>query len=215
MLNDLKNLFRQTWSSFREELGRREPEDEVAALLAMMRREMVEARAALPQFDDAIRSVQKEVERERRALADTERRGGLAERIGDVETRRVAEEFAARHRDHVAVLEQKLAAAIAERDLRRREVQTMSERYKLADANRFTLLAELRRQRAAGTVRDTLSGGAFADFARMEESIDDTAAYADALQDLDDATAPRPEPPPRTRQVDDRLEELKRRMGKR
>lgn len=220
MLKDLQRLFRQTWDSFRTELGRREPEDEVAELLGRMRREMVAARAALPAFEEAIRSAEQALERERRALADCERRAGLAERIGDAETVRVAREFAARHRAHVAVLEQKHAAAVAERDLRRREVQLMSERYREADANRFVLLAELRRQRAAGTVRDALRGedGAFGDFARMAETIDEQAAYADALEELQDAppTAGRPRAgaAERASSVDVRLEELKRRMGK-
>jgi phage shock protein A len=216
MLKDLQNLFRQTWSSFREELGRREPEDEVAELLGLMRREMVDARAALPEFDDAIRAVDQELERERRSLVDCERRAGLAARISDAETQRIADEFATRHRDHIAVLEQKRAAAVAERELRKREVEEMSRRYKAADTNRFALLAELRRQRAAGAMRDTLTGGAFADFSRMEEVVNESTAYADALQDLDDTTGPAPGagPQPSPRNLDQKLEELKRRMGK-
>jgi phage shock protein A len=218
MLDDLKRLFKDTWSSFRAELGRMEPEDEVAQLLGMMRREMVDARAELPLLDEAVRATDRELERERRSLADCERRAGLAERIGDAETQRVALEFAARHRDHIAVLDQKRAAAVAERDMRTREVQQMAQRYKAADANRFVLLAELRRQRAAGAVRDAVSGGAFADFERMEETVAEQASYADALEDLSaeiiDDIPPPPDPAERIRALEDRLEELKRRMGK-
>jgi phage shock protein A len=218
MLKDLQKLFRDTWDTFRTELGRREPEDEVAALLGMMRREMVDARAELPLLDEAVDAAQRELERERGALADCERRAGMAERIGDAETVRVAREFAGRHQEHIRVLEQKRAAAIAERDLRKREIQEMSQRYKAADANRFALLAELRRQRAAGTVRDAVSGGAFADFSRVEGSIDAQAAYADALEDLSaelpDDLPPTPNPNERIRALEQRLEELKRRMGK-
>jgi phage shock protein A len=214
MLKDLQKLFRETWESFRTEVGRREPEDEVAALLGMMRREMVDARAELPLLDDAVRATEQELERERAALADCERRAGMAERISDAETVRVAREFADRHRAHIEVLEQKRAVAIAERDLRKREIQEMSQRYKAADANRFALLSELRRQRAAGSVRDAVSGGAFDDFARVEESIGDEAAYADALDELADDLPPPPDPTERIRALELRLEELKRRMGK-
>jgi phage shock protein A len=217
MLKDLQSLFQKTWGAFRAELGRREPEDEVAELLGMMRREMVDARAALPVLEDAIRSVDQEIERERRALADCDRRAGLAERIGDAETVRIAHEFAERHREHLAVLEKKRAAAVAERDLRTREVRQMSQRYKEADANRFVLLAELRRQRASDTMRETLGGGAFRDFSRMEDSVADSAAYAEALQDLEDDLGPAASdssPRERVRSLEERLEELKRKMGK-
>jgi phage shock protein A len=216
MLKDLQNLFRQTWGSFRTELGRREPEDEVAELLGMMRREMVAARAALPGMDEAVAAVAAEVERERRALGDCERRASLAERIGDAETVRIAREFAERHREHLAVLEKRREAAVAERDLAQREVQQMSARYKEADSNRFVLLSELRRRRAADRIEEAVSGGAFGDFARMQESVDQSAAYADALGDVEEAG---PEqagatPEERIRNLEDRLEELKRRMGK-
>jgi phage shock protein A len=216
MLKDLQNLFRQTWSSFRTELGRREPEDEVADLLGMMRREMVAARAALPGMDEAVVAVAAELERERRALGDCERRASLAERIGDAETVRIAREFAERHREHLAVLEKRHEAAVAERDLAQREVQQMSARYKEADSNRFVLLAELRRRRAADRIEEAVSGGAFEDFARMQESVDQSAAYADALGEMEEVE-PEPAgatPEERIRNLEDRLEELKRRMGK-
>jgi phage shock protein A len=216
MLKDLQDLFRQTWSSFRTELGRREPEDQVAELLGMMRREMVDARAALPGMDETVAVVEAELARERRALGDCERRATLAERIGDAETVRVAREFADRHREHLAVLEKRRDAAVAERDLARREVQQMSARYKEADANRFALLSELRRRRAAGRIEETIHGGAFGDFARMEEAVDEDAAYVDALGELDDLDPPAStsSPEARIRSLEDRLEELKRRMGK-
>jgi phage shock protein A len=215
MFKDLQKLFRETWGSFREELGRREPEDEVAELLGRMRREMVDARAEVPLLDEAVRGVERELERERRALADCERRAGMAERIGDAETVRVAGEFADRHREHIRVLEQKRLAAIGERDLRAREVQQMSERYKAADANRMALLSEIRRQRARQALDP--QGGVFADFARMEDAVADDAAQAAAYEDLSSELAGEPppsDPADRIRALEDRLEELKRRMGK-
>lgn len=173
MLDDLKTLFARSWASFLEEASRREPEDEVAGLLASMRREMVQARADLPLYEKNVQAVTAELERERRALDDAVRRGGMASRIGDAETVRVAEEFAGRHRMRVAVLEEKVRAAGAELELRRAEAAEMMKRYKEADANRFILVSELRRR----------------------------------------GVQPRLDPAPPPPDVEDRLAELKRRMG--
>ncbi len=130
MINDLKNLFSSAWDAFLAELGRRDPADHVAELLGGMRREMVQARAALPLYEDAVRSADTELARERKALDDAVRRGGLAEKIGDAETVRIAGEFADRHRKRIAVLEDKARAARAEQELRAQEVQEMTRRYK-------------------------------------------------------------------------------------
>lgn len=213
MLDDLKKMFSEAWDSFIAEVGRREPEDQVAALLSAMRREMVEVRAQLPALEENHRAAVAEVERERKRLDDTVRRGAMAERIGDAETARVAGEFAEKHRRRVAVLEEKARAAKAEWELRQDESVEMMARYKEADANRFALLAELRRRGAAGRI-----GAALGDdtplgdgFSRAEEKIEHDAAYTDALGDLDDAPPPPRRPHPAD--VDDQLAELKRRMG--
>lgn len=211
MLDDLKKLFTQAWASFLDEVGRREPEDQVAGLLGAMRREMVEARAQLPLLEQNYNAAVAELEREKTRLADTGRRRGQAERIGDAETVRVATEFEEKHRRRVAVLEEKVRAAAAEWELRRDESKEMMERYREADANRFVLLSELRRQGARGRI-DAAGGGAPLDgFARAEEQIEHEAAYADAMDDLADAPPPPRRPAPAD--VDARLEELKRRMG--
>lgn len=215
MFEDLKNLFSRSWDSFQSELERREPEDEVAELLSSMRREMVEARATVPVLEETVHAARKELEREQRALADCERRRGLAERIGDAETARVAEEFAARHRDRIAVAEEKIRAAEAERDLRKREVAAMSRQYKEAEANRFAILARLRTQRAQGRM-GTGPGGAGApldDLDRAAEEVGRRARYAEALGELDDLDSPPPRPGPSPDEVEERLRELKRRMG--
>ncbi|HEX2189274.1 MAG TPA: hypothetical protein VHG51_10275 [Longimicrobiaceae bacterium] len=215
MFDDLKNLFSRTWDAFQAEAGRSEPEDQVAALLGAMRREMVEARATVPVLEEAVAAARAGLERERRALADTERRRGMAERIGDAETVRVAEEFAAKHRARIGVLEEKLRAAEAELELRRREVAEMSRQYKDADANRFALVARLRTLRAQGRMGAALGAdaGLFADLGRAEEELDGRARYAEALDELEDLDAPPPPPRPPAPDVEERLRELKRRMG--
>jgi phage shock protein A len=210
MINDLRNLFRNSWDSLLSELGRREPEDEVAELLSAMRQEMVEARAALPEYARAQEEAERALAKERQALADCERRQGLAERIGDAETARVAAEFAARHAEHVQVLEKRCEAARAERELHAREAEEMMRAYKKADAERFALVARLRSERARGRVAGA-SGALWEEMARMEESVSDEARYADALDEL--GTTPPASSPP-AMDVDARLAELKRRMGK-
>ncbi|HVG44825.1 MAG TPA: hypothetical protein VM890_08845 [Longimicrobium sp.] len=210
MLDDLKKLFSQAWDSFITEVGRREPEDQVASLLGAMRREMVEVRAQLPLLEQNHAAAVAELERERARLDETVRRRGQAERIKDAETVRVATEFEEKHRRRVAVLEDKVRAARAEWELRRDEAQEMMHRYKEADANRFALLSELRRQGARTRIDSAMGGTPLDDFARAEEKIEHDTAYADALDEMGGPPPPRRPP---AADVDDRLAELKRRMG--
>lgn len=216
MINDLKNLFARSWDAFLAEVRKREPEDQVAGLLSAMRREMVEARAALPTYDEAARAADAELARERKALEDAVRRGGMAERIGDAETVRVAGEFAERHRRRVAVLEEKVRAARAEHELRTQEVQDMMHRYKEADANRFALLNEVRRAQSQARLDDIGEARAFDDFGRAADKIETNIGYHEALRDLEDLAGPEPPPVDRASvdaEIDERLREMKRRMG--
>lgn len=214
MINDLKNLFSTAWDAFLVELGRRDPADHVAELLGGMRREMVQARASLPLYDDAVRAADAELARERKALDDAVRRGGLAEKIGDAETARIAGEFAERHRKRVAVLEEKARAARAEQELRAQEVQDMMRRYKEADANRFVLLNDIRRAQSQARMGDMGEAKAFDDFGRAAEKIETELAYDQALGELEDLAGPPPPPRPSNEdEVEARLQEMKRRMG--
>jgi len=210
MLDDLKKLFSQAWDSFIAEVGRREPADQVASLLGAMRREMVEVRAQLPLLEQNYNAAVTELEHERVRLEATVRRRGQAERIHDAETVRVATEFEEKHRRRIAVLEDKVRAARAEWELRRDEAQEMMHRYKEADANRFVLLSELSRQGARSRIDAAMGGTPVDDFARAEEKIEHDSAYADAL---DEMAGPPPPRRPAPEDVDDRLAELKRRMG--
>jgi len=218
MINDLKRVFARTWDAFVAELGRREPEDEVAGLLGAMRREMVDARATLPVYGEAVRAAEAELLREQRALDDAVRRGGLAERIGDAETVRIAAEFAERHRRRVAVLQEKVRAARAEQELRAQEVDEMMRRYKEADANRFTLLNEVRRARSQQRI-DGITGadGRYGDFDRAADRLESEIAYGEALDELGGLDPTPPPPPPSAHSIHDdveaRLREMKRRMG--
>jgi phage shock protein A len=92
------------------------------------------------------------------------------------------------------------------------------KRYKEADANRFALLAQLRRAGAQQRMRANLSdeAGPMSDFGRMEERIRQDVNYTDALGELDDFDSPPPPPPnqPSPEELERRLQELKRRLGR-
>jgi hypothetical protein len=215
MLANLGRLFRKSLDAFREGRGPHQPEDRIAELLSAMRREVVAARAALPEYEGDVARASLLLRREQDALEQCERRGAMAQNIGDLETARIANDFAERHREKVRILEQKVAACTAELELKRREADEMMLRYKEADANRFVLLSQLKvgetRARAesgfAGSP-DTLDD----DFARMAERMTDSSHYADALEELEE-----PGPPagqrPSAAELDQKLQELKRRMG--
>jgi phage shock protein A len=216
MLNDIRRVFRQSIEAFRNELSSDDPEDQVAALLSAMRRELVATRAALPELSDDIVRVKAELDRERDLLTQCERRAQMAERIGDAETVRVAKEFAERHAGKVDVLEQKLTAAQAELEFRRKEADEMTVRYKEADANRFALLAQLRTAGARRRMRDVTDtdNGSFADFDRMRQKVEQDASYIDAGIELDEEIGGGGPARPAAPDVEERLRELKRRMGR-
>lgn len=216
MFEDLQRLFRESLAAFRSELNKREPEDEVAHLLSSMRRELVEVRALIPRLEEDLEGARKELARERELLEQTERRGRLAAQVNDAETVRVAQEFTARHSQRAQVLEQKVTAAEAELALRRQEAEDMKRQYQEADANRYELVARLRRVHARDRIQ-SLGDDAertFSDWDRMAEKVHDTGAYADALRELEGDPSPGPDRPPSASEVEARLEELKRRMGK-
>jgi hypothetical protein len=213
MFEDLQKLFRESLAAFRAEIGKREPVDEIAELLSSMRRELATARAELPELEAEMERTRMELLRERAELDQCERRGKMAERIGDAETVAVAAEWATRHRERVHVLEQRQAATVAEQELRTKEVAEMQRRYRTAEINRFRMVEELVRERARlrREELDRQTGSAFDDFSRMEERIHDGQAVNDALRELDTSDAP-PAPAP-AHDVEERLRELKRRMG--
>lgn len=216
MLEDLRRIFRQSLDAFRAEAGRREPEDEVAEVLTAMRREMVAVRALSASLEKDLLSTAGELDREREALTNCERRGDMARAIDDAETVRIASEFAARHREKVRILEQKREALKEELDLRRAESEEMTVRYREAEANRFVLLAQLR-QAAAREARTAPPPGQpdpFSDFSRMEERVHRDSDYLAALEELDDDDPPPSRADPDPAEVENRLRELKRRMGR-
>lgn len=163
----------------------------------LMREAIVEARTALAAMRKGIAQVEHELAAERRALADAERRGGLAAGIDDRETMQVADRFAAKHRERIAILEQKLTAQHAELALAEREVAEMKDEYvaferslPASEAAR-NVNAAWRDLEAAGVGRP---GTETEDERRLQAELDRVARQA---------------------QADAQLEALKKKMGKR
>ena len=107
-----------------------------AGSLAGMQKAVIEARVAVGKMHDAVRATEGELARERQQLTDAERRGRLAGEIGDTETVAVAQHFATKHAERVAVLEKKLAAQRDEAALAEREVAEMTEQLKSVERDR-------------------------------------------------------------------------------
>jgi hypothetical protein len=156
---------------------------------------LVEARAALMGLREAREVTTAALEAERRALADAERRGGLAAGAGDAETVRVAQEFAGRHRERAGVLERKLAVQADEVAMAEREVAELTAMWRGAQVGTGR----------AGTSLD--AAWRALESAGMPGRVGPDAEAERLRQDVDRAA--------REAAVEAQLAELKRRMGKR
>jgi hypothetical protein len=90
-----------------------------------MREAVIEAKVGVRTMREALERTETKAAQERQQLADAERRGRMAEEIGDHETATVARKFATRHSERLAVLERKLAVQRDELALAERELEGM------------------------------------------------------------------------------------------
>ena len=98
----------------------------------LMKEAVVEAKVSLDKMREGVERTEQKLDRERRHLADAERRGQLAAGIGDQETVDIANEYAAKHRERVDILERKLTAQREEVVLTERELGEMKEQLQAA-----------------------------------------------------------------------------------
>jgi hypothetical protein len=98
-----------------------------------MRGAVLEARAAIWRLEEELGSTTAALAAEREQLLAAERRGRLAEGIGDLETVEIARRFAAKHAERVALLEKKLRVQREELGLWERELGEMLERLARAE----------------------------------------------------------------------------------
>ncbi len=108
-----------------EKLFRDHSRSDPRAYLAGLREALLEAKVGVGAMKSALSATERELVIERRQLADAERRGRLAADLPDAETVVLAERFAIKHRDRVAVLERKLVVQRDELELAEREVEEM------------------------------------------------------------------------------------------
>jgi septal ring factor EnvC (AmiA/AmiB activator) len=102
------------------------------ARAAALREALLEAKVGVGTMQSALTATERELEGERRQLADAERRGKLAAEVPDAKTVALAERFAVRHRERVAVLERKLVVLRDELVLAEREVAEILAEYRAA-----------------------------------------------------------------------------------
>jgi len=93
---------------------------------------MVETKTAIAGIKDALAATVRELAAEQQNLTDAERRGRLAAEILDRETAELAEIWTTKHRERVALLERKRAVQQDELAYAERQLDEMSNQYRLA-----------------------------------------------------------------------------------
>lgn len=214
MFDNLRNAFRDALDNFNKELARDQIPEAVDSLLAGMRAEVVDAQARVRELEAQITRATAEAEREKAEAATARRREKLASDIGDADTVQVASQYAASREERQRVLEQKAAAMKEELAIRTREVAEMLAKVKEAQASRDGLAATAGRAGARESLH--AADDLFSELDRMAEKIgheDARAQAAEEFSDLDLEADPDFALPPEV-DLDARLEELKRKMGR-
>jgi hypothetical protein len=169
-----------------------------------MRDALVHAKLALKDLASAAAGTEARLHAERTELETVRRRMGYAAEIGDTETVAIAERFAAQHADRVAMLETKLMAQQQELTVTERDYEAMS--------------VELRRVMSGLPAQDPAASPEAAAARELDELLGDAPPSGDGS--LGGSAEPASSGPVRRtraeREADanDRLAELKRRMGK-
>ncbi|MCY4399125.1 MAG: hypothetical protein OXE96_07295 [Gemmatimonadetes bacterium] len=216
MFENLRRAFREAVENFHRELDRDAVPEAVDGLLKSMEREAVGTRTALEALKVELAAAEKRSRAELREAEVCRRREGLAREIGDGDTADVAAKFAGRHEERARVLVGKAGAIEAEIRMQESEYTEMLAQIKEARANRSKLAASAGRTQT----RESLHGAddLFGELDRMAEKIGDQEDSADAAGDLFDDAGDFDEALRESRReevIDARLDELKRRMGKR
>jgi hypothetical protein len=171
------------------------PDADLRDVTGMMREAVIEARTSIERMREGVVTSEARLNHERQELADAERRGRLAAGIQDEQTAEVAERFAAKHRERVAVLEDKLEAQAAELALAEREYEEMKAQ----------LVEQERKRPETEAARKVES--AWRDLEAAGISRPETDVEGEKLRRAMERAA-------REAKADEQLEELKKKMGK-
>ena len=185
----MTHVFEQLRRSFEDLLNRATRPEDRREIVSRMKATLVQARLGLDDLRDGLAKTQRKLEAERRELETVRRRRELAAGINDTETVTVAERFARRHEERIAMLEEKILVQTREVALAEREVEDMK--------------AEIRRAMAAPASATS--------FPPDDPLVDPQEARA--REELDALARDRARTA-RDEDADRRLEELKRKMGK-
>jgi hypothetical protein len=220
MFENLREAFREAIENFKRELNRDDVPltvpGTVDRLLLGMQNEVADAKETLRALHAQIEQTRTQILHESSEEATCRRREELARRVGDEETARLATEYAARHARRREVLERKVVALDEEHAMRAAEVAEMLARVREAREKRDTLAAADDGPATARAANDL-----FAEIDRLAGDLDDDAPdrrprtpddldreYRD-LQVDPWADLERPQV-----DYDERLSELKKRMGR-
>jgi hypothetical protein len=188
-------MFERLRAALQAALEAATPPPDLREMAGRMQEAVIEAKAGIGAMRDALAQAERELAHARQEVETTTRRRDLAAGIQDAETVEVAERYLARQQERAAVLERKVAAQREELALAERELGEMQAQ--LAEATKHRAVHEADRSReaawaslgAAGMDRPELD----LEQERLRSQMDRAAREAAA---------------------DQKLEELKKRMGK-
>ena len=216
MFENLRRAFREAVDNFNRELDRDAVPEAVDGLLKGMEKEAVAAKSGLESLKQELEVTRKRAAAEKREAEVCRRREELARKIGDAETAGIAGKFGEKHERRCQVLTEKGDAIQAEVHLRESEFRDMLKQIGEARERRSSLEATAGRTRARRSVN--AADDLFGELDRMAEKIDGTRAGMGPEDAPFDDGREFDEELGRTRReevIDARLEELKRRMGRR
>ena len=216
MFENLRRAFREAVDNFNRELDRDAVPEAVEGLLKGMEKEAVAAKSGLESLKQELEVTRKRASAELREAKVCRRREELARKIGDAETAEIAAKFGEKHERRCQVLKEKGDAIQAEVRLQESEFSEMLSQIREARERRSSLEATAGRTRARRSVH--AADDLFGELDRMAEKIDGKGAGMGAEDAPFDDGREFDEELGRTRReemIDARLEELKRRMGRR
>ena len=187
-------MFESFRQSLNDLLDRATPPEERRAVLGRMKQTLVQARMGLDDLRGGAAATSQRLNAERRELETMRRRKAAAAAINDSETVALSEKYEALHAERAEVLRKKLEAQEAELGMVEREVGEMTAELKQA-------------MLGAGAGANSIADEARAEADSVLDDGSNVAEEIDAISRAGRRSA-------RESEAEQRLAELKRRMGK-
>ncbi len=181
--------------------------DERRAATQSMRDALVHAKLGLNDLRALLAATNTRLAAERAELETVRRRQGLAAEISDQETVAIAERFAAQHQERVAMLETKQMVQQQELSLAERDYEEMAGELRL-------ILSGVAPGAARGATPGAASGAGSTDSVADPHAGDAAEGTEDGLPDVSNDSPTRRTRAEREADAEERLADLKRRMGK-